>query len=189
MSNDTPSNLNDKVLKVIQESIDRNDTFFQYKTKPLDIYFLNRSVYVTMFSSKNVFASFLTTPFTSWIVVNEDGLNVDVIAHEIAHYNIYESLGYSKWIKQKFEFPIWLDEGLACQLDNRNVFDLKNDVNVKTLNSVIQTLEARKNDFSNQDLIWENYSLSKYAVSKLLLKSKPLDLIGNYNNIIKDIKD
>ena len=62
-------------------------------------------------------------------------------------------------------------------------------MNVKTLNSVIQTLEARKNDFSNQDLIWENYSLSKYAVSKLLLKSKPLDLIGNYNNITKDIKD
>jgi hypothetical protein len=58
------------------------------------------------------------TPFGSWIILNTDGLNTDVIAHEMCHDELMTRLG---WWKTKAHIPTWFDEGLALMLDQRFV--------------------------------------------------------------------
>lgn len=58
------------------------------------------------------------TPFGSWIVLNKDGLNSDVIAHEMSHDELMTRIG---WWKTKTEIPTWFDEGVALMLDYRFV--------------------------------------------------------------------
>ena len=58
------------------------------------------------------------TPVGSWIVLNKDGLNADVIAHEMSHDELMTRLG---WWKTKRTIPTWFDEGVALMLDYRFV--------------------------------------------------------------------
>lgn len=58
----------------------------------------------------------LGTPTGSWIILNPDGLNVDVIAHEMCHDELFARLG---WMKAKSALPQWFDEGLALMTDYR----------------------------------------------------------------------
>lgn len=58
----------------------------------------------------------LGTPTGSWIVLNPDGLNIDVLAHEMCHDELFTRLG---WFKSKNRIPQWFDEGLALMLDYR----------------------------------------------------------------------
>ncbi len=58
------------------------------------------------------------TPWGAWIVLSREGLNENVIAHEMCHVELMERLG---WWKVKRHVPTWLDEGLALQTDDRFV--------------------------------------------------------------------
>lgn len=58
------------------------------------------------------------TPLGSWIILNTDGLNTDVIAHEMCHNELMTRVG---WWKTKQHIPTWFDEGLALMLDRRFV--------------------------------------------------------------------
>ncbi len=58
------------------------------------------------------------TPVGSWIVLNKDGLNPDVIAHEMSHDELMTRLG---WWKTRTKIPTWFDEGVALMLDYRFV--------------------------------------------------------------------
>lgn len=58
------------------------------------------------------------TPVGSWIVLNKDGLNPDVIAHEMSHSELMTRIG---WWKTKTKIPTWFDEGVALMLDYRFV--------------------------------------------------------------------
>ncbi|MBA4850986.1 hypothetical protein [Emticicia sp. BO119] len=58
------------------------------------------------------------TPVGSWIVLNTDGLNPDVIAHEMSHDELMTRLG---WWKTRTKIPTWFDEGIALMLDYRFV--------------------------------------------------------------------
>lgn len=56
------------------------------------------------------------SPFGTYIVVGEEGANVDVIAHELCHAELAARLG---WLVRYRKLPTWFDEGLAMQLDGR----------------------------------------------------------------------
>lgn len=59
------------------------------------------------------------TPWgTSYIVLNMDGLNADVIAHEMCHDELFSRLG---WWKTTRQIPQWFNEGLALMVDYRFV--------------------------------------------------------------------
>jgi hypothetical protein len=58
----------------------------------------------------------LGTPTGSWIVINPEGLNIDVLAHEMCHDELFTRLG---WYKSRNRVPQWFDEGLALMLDYR----------------------------------------------------------------------
>jgi len=58
----------------------------------------------------------LGTPTGSWIVLGPEGLNDDVISHEMCHDELFTRLG---WFKTKNSVPQWFDEGLALMVDYR----------------------------------------------------------------------
>ncbi len=59
------------------------------------------------------------TPWgSSYIVLNLDGLNVDVIAHEMCHDELFTRLG---WWTTTRQIPQWFNEGLALMVDHRFV--------------------------------------------------------------------
>jgi len=59
------------------------------------------------------------TPWgTSFIILNLDGLNVDVIAHEMCHDELFTRLG---WWTTTRQIPQWFNEGLALMVDERFV--------------------------------------------------------------------
>lgn len=56
------------------------------------------------------------TPWGSYIVVSSNIKNINILAHEYFHVEISERLGY---LVKKIKLPVWLDEGLAMQVDYR----------------------------------------------------------------------
>ncbi len=54
------------------------------------------------------------------VVIGPDGRNVDVVAHELMHAEVFGRLGYARRLTQ---IPIWFDEGVAMQVDHRVQFD------------------------------------------------------------------
>ena len=58
------------------------------------------------------------TIFGSWIILNKEGLNADVLAHEMSHNELMTRVG---WWKTKTKIPTWFDEGVALMLDYRFV--------------------------------------------------------------------
>jgi hypothetical protein len=61
----------------------------------------------------------LGTPWgASFVVLNLEGLNTDVIAHEMCHDELFSRLG---WWTTKRQIPQWFNEGLALMADRRFV--------------------------------------------------------------------
>ncbi len=61
----------------------------------------------------------LGTPWgQSYVILNAQGLNVDVISHEMSHVELLDRLG---WWKTTMDIPQWFNEGTALMLDRRFV--------------------------------------------------------------------
>lgn len=59
------------------------------------------------------------TPWgSSYVILNAQGLNTDVIAHEMSHIELLKRIGWWKTING---IPQWFNEGLALMLDRRFV--------------------------------------------------------------------
>ena len=57
--------------------------------------------------------------FDALILLNADGNDVDVIAHEWAHAELAERVGF---LDRNFVLPTWVDEGVAMQVDYRPAY-------------------------------------------------------------------
>lgn len=54
--------------------------------------------------------------FGTYIVLDTTEINTDVLAHELAHAELVQRLG---WQRRNDEIPTWFDEGLAMLVDER----------------------------------------------------------------------
>jgi len=55
-------------------------------------------------------------PLLYHVIIGPKGMNRDVIAHELMHIEMAHRLGF---ICYTFQFPAWLNEGIACLVDER----------------------------------------------------------------------
>jgi hypothetical protein len=109
----------DSLLKFIENAEKRLKSFWEIKNGQAKIIFCKNSTTYQKYAKTTEGAGFsIGTPLGSWIILNQDGLNVDVIAHEMCHDELMTKLG---WWKTKKEIPTWFDEGLALMLDYRFV--------------------------------------------------------------------
>jgi hypothetical protein len=118
------------------------------------------------------------TPLGSWIILNTDGLNADVIAHEMCHNELMTRVG---WWKTKTHIPTWFDEGLALMLDYRFVssqdsiqryIDYRIELNYLTFQPIpLDKLTTQKAFFGQNQLFTKiAYFSSAVAISRKISK-------------------
>ncbi len=136
------------------------------------------------------------TPFGSWIILNQDGLNVDVIAHEMCHDELMARVG---WWKTKKEIPTWFDEGLALMLDYRFVssqdsiqryIDYRTELSYLTPRPIpLEELTTQKDFFGQNQLFTKiAYFSSAVAVSKKISVKGKKEVFKTIENVKKEGK-
>lgn len=119
--------------------------------------------------------------FGLFIIIGPDGLNVDVLSHELAHSELSARVGWYKTNK----IPIWFNEGVATQVDYRSDYSLErwNAITMDGRNIVEVKQFNTPEEFYNDDfeLRVNNYTLAKQELAKWL------DLVGHHG--LKDLID
>lgn len=121
--------------------------------------------------------------FGSHIVISKDGLDVDIIAHEISHAELQHRIG---WRRREFKIPAWFDEGLAMQVDERPKYSeatwqqeiakgLK-PPDVRQLKNINQFM------IGTADEVRMNFATARHEVSCWVTKEKLETLVDRINN-------
>ncbi|NIJ55719.1 hypothetical protein [Dyadobacter arcticus] len=110
-----------KSLKnIILLSEARIDSFYSGRmSRPVIILCNNPQEYERYCSSTEGAGCSLGTPWRdSFVILNSQGINADVISHEMSHAELLAQLG---WWKTTMQIPQWFNEGIALMLDRRFV--------------------------------------------------------------------
>ncbi len=119
----------------------------------------------------------------AYVVLSGEGLDENIIAHELSHTILYNQIG---WYKASFKIPTWFEEGLAMQVDDRERYaidsvqiKMKNGLVLPNVNSIATGTQFYN---GNSEAIRINYVTSKYVVHEWL-KTHSLKLfIQKMNN-------
>ncbi|TAE44861.1 MAG: hypothetical protein EAZ06_07095 [Cytophagales bacterium] len=117
-----PKKLIPVIQKKLKEATIRVKSFWGNKeAEPIIVFCANQNEFTYYGSQKNdVPALTHMTAMGAFIVVQLDGISVDILAHELTHAELLARLG---WFVKSNEIPTWFDEGLALQLDFRYPFN------------------------------------------------------------------
>ena len=128
-------------------------------------------------------------PWGKYLVISSKTHDVNLIAHEYFHIEISERLGYLLF---KTKLPVWLDEGLAMQVDDRERYRIDNYSIETTEIHRVKTLN-RSSDFftGNNEQIINNMRAAKAAVHNMLSKHSGDSLYELFSRVRKgeDISD
>ena len=121
--------------------------------------------------------------FESYVVINHNGVDLDIISHELSHVELHARIGL---INRSFEIPVWFDEGLAMQVDHRSYYSIdtlqKLSNNFQNLPDVQKMQNYSSFGSGTQEEVMMNYRTSKYVVSKWYTPEKLDAFIDNLNN-------
>lgn len=119
----------------------------------------------------------------SYIVLSKDGVDLDIIAHEISHAEFYQRVGFYTWT---FSIPPWFKHGLAMQNDYHNYYS---EDTLKALSDNFKNLPNVKS-FKKDDEFYAgthkqvmlNYMTAKYEFINWYTKQKLDTLIKDLNS-------
>ncbi|MFO0594614.1 MAG: hypothetical protein U0228_04905 [Myxococcaceae bacterium] len=104
-----------QVLTWVTDAAAQLDAFYGSTRAPRRIILGSRMDRLGPFAN-NEYGSTLYSPLGATVVIGPEGLNADVITHELAHAELFARLG---WWRNLVAMPVWFDEGLAMQFDHR----------------------------------------------------------------------
>lgn len=121
----------------------------------------------------------------SIVVVGPFGRNLDVLSHEWAHAELASRTGV---LLRMYRVPVWFDEGLAMQLDQRPDYSevaLKRYRAAGLFSGVTLARLARPEQFFHDgDLGKSHYALARCVVGRWLHTAHPrMDLLAFLQNI------
>jgi len=122
--------------------------------------------------TNNSYADAILLPFKNnkaYIFIGENGHNLDVVAHELVHAEVFSYVGY---INQLLEIPIWFNEGIAMQVDFRERYNapLKSQKELSQLKYGWQFFKGNSNELT------AHYSIAKNEVNNWLNHTQKLSL-------------
>lgn len=101
----------------------------------------------------------------AYIVLEPDGINTDVLAHELCHAELMARVG---WWSRTFEVPAWFDEGLAMLLDGRFP-EAETEWQTFTQNGQyappLHTISSNRHFFGNPHHVYLNYLTARHEVN------------------------
>lgn len=111
--------LRDSIKTLIKKSQLRLVDFWgEQQSKPLFIYCSDKASFKKYGNSVPV-PALIHIKLGARIVISEEGVDQDIIAHEMIHAELYQRIGFFNW---SIKIPRWFDEGLAMQNDYRNYY-------------------------------------------------------------------
>lgn len=116
----------------------------------------------------------------NYILISPDGLNVDVLAHELTHAELHYRLYRGKILSAAL-IPVWFDEGVATQNDYRSDYSDASWKDATDGGKNVTDFAALKTpkEFYNPDINVRryNYIISKHEVGIWMKSHKIDDLI------------
>ena len=166
--------LKERILNVVNESLLRNKKFFKTEVSMPRIIYCNDQKEIDRFNNNgnNAHAVSIFTPIGHHLVINNTGLDVDIVSHELCHSVFFNRLGFLKWLKLTYNVSVWFDEGLAMQVDFRSSFSeerwLHLTNNGRKAPSLVSISDSKH--FYDSEKAWYNYATSKHEVKKAIEK-------------------
>ncbi|HEX8516834.1 MAG TPA: hypothetical protein VF868_11585 [Bacteroidia bacterium] len=118
-SEGTPQSTKDSLRSLIEKASIRVSNFWgEKRADPKFIYCDNEEDF-KIYGSKEVLPAVTMSKLGHYIVISREGLDLDIISHELSHTELYERVGFSN---KTFNLPLWFDEGLAMQNDFRDYY-------------------------------------------------------------------
>jgi len=119
----------------------------------------------------------------TYVVLSKEGVDLDIIAHEISHAELFTRVGFYNWT---IVIPDWFKHGLAMQNDYRRYYST-------------DTLTARTDHFKNMlditqfktgaqfysgtmEQIMLRYMIAKYVVGRWYSREKLIQLTKDLNS-------
>ncbi len=153
------------IRKYISDAEKRDSEFLGSLTcKPSFIYCNNEAEYAK-YGNGSGSPACTHTKLGAYIVLSKDGLNTNIIAHEIIHAELYHRIGFFRY---QFAIPVWFNEGLAMQTDYRA--DFSEDSLKKYSDSFRNLPSLRKLGTASQfysgtnEKIILNFATSRYTI-------------------------
>lgn len=174
----------DTAKLLIKLASNRVATFWAHKSCNPKFIYCNSNEDFKKFGSPFPVPALTHIKFGSYIVISNVGIDLDIIAHEISHAELYERIGFYNW---SFKIPRWFDEGLAMQNDYRNYYSedtLKfKSNNFKNLPDVRKLKSGKQfNEEGSLEQIMLNFMTAKYEVKNWYTKEKLDKLIKDINS-------
>lgn len=121
--------------------------------------------------------------FGSYVVINHNGVDLDIISHELSHVELFARIGL---INRSLDIPVWFDEGLAMQVDHRSYYSIDTlqilSNNFQHLPDVQKMQDYGTFGSGTPEEIMMNYRTSKYVISKWYTPQKLEALIEKLND-------
>lgn len=181
-----PSTAQDKVDKAklfIETASLRVGNFWGQKTSNPKFIYCETLEDFKKFGSPYPVPALTHIKFCSYIVISNQGVDLDIISHELSHSEFYNRIGFYNWT---FKIPRWFDEGLAMQNDYRNYYseetlkkitgDFKNLPDVKLLRT------GKQFDEGGIDKVMLNFMAAKHEVKNWYTREKLQKLIKDINS-------
>ncbi len=113
----------------------------------------------------------------AYIVLEPDGINTDVLAHELCHAELMARVG---WWNRTFEVPAWFDEGLAMLLDERFP-EAEAEWEAFTQHGryapPLHTISSNRRFFGNPHHVYVNYLTARHEVNNWYAKQQQQGLL------------
>jgi len=120
-------------------------------------------------------------PWQQYMIINANKAGVDVLAHELVHTEVANRLGYFNWLTK---FPVWLNEGIAMQVDNRMQYQSPDDdITREEFSRVILLQKTSQFWINNTVKNINHYRLAKAAVEEILKNSEKTSLFSRLQKI------
>ncbi|MBP1639621.1 MAG: hypothetical protein H6Q17_1204 [Bacteroidetes bacterium] len=187
--------LQDSLSLLVKKAEQRNIAFWRISGHKYKIVFCATQNEISKYSgnTQNRMVS-RHTLLGTFIVLGNEGFDLDVISHELCHSFFWSQLGYFDQRK----IPAWFDEGLAMQLDYRSflkdsTFEKNYVTNYETLKAIESPEQFYKNGWP---LMKKNYIVARIEVKQFLTScgmdgiqqiienlNKGDDFVSSYKNI------
>ena len=115
----TPAGKIDSLKSIIRQASDRIVAFYGQKTCNPTFIYCNTDEEFAKYGTP--YSDPATTHFKlgNYIVISNEGIDPDIIAHELGHAEFNTRVGF---YAITFKVPVWFNEGLAMQNDNRRYY-------------------------------------------------------------------
>jgi hypothetical protein len=115
------------------------------------------------------------------IVVGPKGRNVDVVAHELMHAELFERVGY--WHRFT-EIPAWFDEGVAMQVDFRPRYSVPEQKGSLGGTGFVRDLKSYRQFFRGDgEQLTQHYAAAKAEVARWLTNVGRHELYERFERI------